>query len=424
MSDRLKILVFSWNTASIGLCETLNREQKDYNRSGFTTWRWESHIADFWPSLKLQIEKENPDIVVIGFQEDRRPGSYFHSHLLPGEMDNMSYSLLNRSKLLGVGVTSYKNTIKCDPMVRGLRTSVYIRKSLSRRVSGTKRYWDNYNKGSANYVCTSTLTRSKGGNAIYLTIPDIGNLVLINCHLPFNASSLIEAKVKKNPMLRQNELNTTNTAFNNILEKLVYEEDALTKNYGNSGATHIIYFGDFNFRVSECRPASEIANEMIQSYQSGGDKLHDIYLESDELIMQMRKKNIYPLNEGIADVGPTFLPTCKLIKGRRSNIDVVVDEDTRLNLYKDLGFEMVDTPGASASASTSSTEVERYNVGKYDQRIPSWCDRILFSSLIDQKVIDSPEQHRQLECIRYESFDEGITMSRSDHSAVLGVFLL
>src|SRR3990167_5106435 len=241
-----RILVFSWNTQSITLCETMDLEKAEYNRSGWTTWIYPGNIPDFFPSLVSKIKEYDPDIVVIGFQEDRKPGSYFHSHLLPGEMDNMSYSLLNRSKLLGVGVTSYKNTIKCDPMVRGLRTSVYIRKSLSRRVSGTKRYWDNYNKGSANYVCTSTLTRSKGGNAIYLTIPDIGNLVLINCHLPFNASSLIEAKVKKNPMLRQNELNTTNTALNNILEKLVYEEDALTKNYGNSGATHIIYFVDFN----------------------------------------------------------------------------------------------------------------------------------------------------------------------------------
>lgn len=422
MTDRLKILVFSWNTASIGLCETLNREQRNYNRSGFTTWRWESQMADFWPQLKLQIEKDDPDIIVIGFQEDRKPGSYFHSHLLPKEMTGMAYSLLNRSKLLGMGVTTYKNTIKCDPMIRGLRTSVYIRSSLDKQISGYKRWWTNHNDGTANYVCTSSVTRSKGGNAIYLTLPGLGNLVLINCHLPFNAHNLIETKVKKNPMLRQNELNITNTAFNNIMEKLVYDEKALTDNYGSTGATYVIYFGDFNFRVSESRSASEVANEMISSYQNNTSRLREIYLESDELIMQMRKKNIYSFSEGINDTGPTFLPTCKLNKGRRPFVTEVPDESTRLNLYQDLGFEMM--PSAAESSTAPTTNVDRYNVGKYDQRIPSWCDRILYNSLIDEKIINNPEQYRRLECVRYESFDEGFTMSQSDHSGVVGVFLL
>ena len=73
-----KILVFSWNTESIALAETLDVQVAEYNRSsatsmfpGMTTWRHTYNIPDFYPKLCEIIKQHQPDIIVIGFQEDR-----------------------------------------------------------------------------------------------------------------------------------------------------------------------------------------------------------------------------------------------------------------------------------------------------------------------------------------------------------------
>ena len=160
---------------------------------------------------------------MIGFQEDRYPGSYFHSHLLPEEMPKIGYGLVKRTKLMGVGVTSYKNALKGDPHERGLRVSVYAKLDLIPEIEKEEAEMRIAvgNDGQDEYLCSSFVTRGKGATVSYLMLPGIGRIAFICCHLPFNARSLITERLYKNRMLRQNELNQSNVCFNNIIENLV-----------------------------------------------------------------------------------------------------------------------------------------------------------------------------------------------------------
>src|SRR5579884_858665 len=91
----LSIFVFSWNTESVRLSETLSVEEATVNRQNYLSgYRFSYHVPDFFPYLTELIQHKNPDIVVIGFQEDAYPGSYFHSHLLIQEMPKYGYKLV------------------------------------------------------------------------------------------------------------------------------------------------------------------------------------------------------------------------------------------------------------------------------------------------------------------------------------------
>jgi hypothetical protein len=377
---KYKLLVFSWNTESISLSETMDKTVFDFNRSsyssvipGITSWKYSSEMPDFYPELSKKITEGDIDIVVIGFQEDRYPGSYFHSHFLPEEMDKIGYTLIKRTKLMGLGVTSYKGLLKGDMFERGIRVSIYAKNSLAPVIEKEESEMRKAigNDGQSEYICSNILTRSKGATVSYLCLPGIERIAFVCCHLPFNSHSLIKERIYHNTMIRQTELNKTNTCFNNIVENLVLFVDPQPK--------HVIYFGDFNYRVEDSRSAVEIASEFIK-----GDKefIKDMYINHDELKEQMNRKNIYEYSEGIDNRGPEFIPTCKMIKGR--------------------------------------TEDKYWKTGKFDQRIPSWCDRILYTS----GAGESAEITRVLKCVEYDRFDFGEAMKKSDHAAVLGIFYL
>lgn len=371
--DKYRIMVFSWNTKSISLCETLDVDIADQHRSGtFTSWRYPSIIPDFYPKWAELIQDNNPDIIVIGFQEDRHPGSYFHSHLLPEQMPLLEYKLIKRTKLMGVGVTSFRGLQNLDPIRRGIRVSIYAKISLAALIEKEEIELRGVmgNNGQSEYVCSSSLTRSKGATASYLVLPGYGRLVFICCHLPFHAKSLITERFYKNKMLRQNELNYSNTCFNNIIEDLVF--------FKNPMPTYVFYFGDFNYRLADPRPATEVANLFNQN-PNDKEFFYNMYTMYDELKDQMRRGNIYEFLEGIENKGPMFLPTCKMEKGRDTN------------------------------------DIEcQWKTGKYDQRVPSWCDRIIYNKYGDD--------HHTLQCTYYDRFDSGDVMSQSDHAGVIGLF--
>ncbi len=371
---KYRILVFSWNTESISLCETMDQDLADKNRAGyFKTWTTAPcTVADFFSSFTKLISKVNPDIVVIGFQEDRKPGSYFHSDLLVEKMPALGYELVKRTRLMGVGVTTTKGMLRGELVTRGLRSSVYAKTGLVPRLLVAE----------DNYICSSANTRGKGALAIYLTLPEGFTLAFISCHLPFDAKSLVNERLKKNPMLRQNELNYSNICFNGIIENLVLDRLPTP--------THLIYFGDFNYRINNKQPASILAREIIQRHNNL-EYIHELY-RSDELYQQTEKGNIYRLSEGGDGQGPTFLPTCKLVKER--SIDCTFPDN-------------MSTARANGC----------YSTGKLDQRVPSWCDRILYGKF-NEKAAEN------LRCTYYDRFDTGHAMSLSDHAGVIAIFEL
>jgi hypothetical protein len=151
----------------------------------------------------------------------------------------------------------------------------------------------------------------------------------------------------------------------------------------------VIYFGDFNYRLADPRPASQVAYELNARAQDV-EFLQQLYNEHDELKEQMRRKNIYEFSEGINNRGPSFIPTCKMARGRVTG---------ELISYTDI-----------------SDSAEYWKTGKQDQRVPSWCDRILYHKF--------GEDDHNLVCVYYDRFDVGSVMAKSDHAAVMSVFEL
>jgi hypothetical protein len=309
-----------------------------------------------------------------------------------------------------------------------------------------------------------------------------------------------------NQMLRQNELNYSNICFNNIVENLVL--------FKRPTPCHVIYFGDFNYRISTHCPGSQIAKELNENVNNK-DYIHDLYNVYDELHQQMIKRNIYTFCEGVSNEGPTFLPTCKMDKkryekhllhlyknhygqslnnqspniiypqnynnihnipqnynnnalssnnmhnipqnyniihdipknynnnGLSSNnsvlsnnqsldnmkIDDIVllqnhqpsDGSTQLPNYKQDNFNNLSNNMNYPAKNFVLQDVEEYkniawSTGKEDQRVPSWCDRVLYKKFA--------EDNRSLVCTHYDRFDIGSTMSKSDHAGVIATFEL
>lgn len=379
-NKKYKILVFSWNTESVSIGETLNDNIYNYNRTststyvpGLTTWRYEGDKPDFYPKFASIIKEKRPDIIVIGFQEDRHPGSYFHSHLLPEEMPKIGYSLLKRTKLMGVGVTTCKGLTRGDIFERGIRVSIYVKHNLKNIIDEEEKQLRDKigNDGQIEYICSSKIIRGKGATCSYLMLPKIGCIAIVCCHLPFNGKSLINERVQKNKMVRQNELNRCNICFNNIIENVILGQNPIPN--------AVIYFGDFNYRISDMRSASDVAKD-FNIHWNDNTYLSTIYNQYDELLEQMKRDNIYTFNEGIDNTGPLFLPTCKMIKGRNnSNNDECIDS---------------------------------WQIGKQNHRIPSWCDRILYKT--NDNIV-------KLDCELYDRFDHGEIMKKSDHAGVISI---
>lgn len=398
MDTEYKILIFSWNTQSVRLYESLDDDEIEYNRSGLgLQWPYHCEKADFFPRLAEQITEKDPDIVAIGFQEDAEPGSYFHSHLLPEEMPKLGYNLVKRAKLIGVGKVTYDSAWDLDIRLRGLRLSVYAKPQLAGAMLITEQdmRYQLGNNGQSSYVCTSNITRSKGAICAYLMIPNRGTIAIINSHLPFNSRSLITSRRQNNYMLRQNELCHSNLCFNNIYENLVLYPPMRDK------PVHVIYFGDLNYRLSDERDSTIVCEELLKN-SNNKEYLEKLYRDHDELLQQMEKGNIYKFQEGVDNRGPNFIPTCKMNKERistefRENIDSIID---------DLGD---NSDGISDVC---------FKLGRYNQRVPSYTDRILYT-----RVDTRPDKYH-LKCSYYDRFDHGECMKKSDHAAVLALLTL
>lgn len=370
----MKILCFTWNTQSVRICESLNDDIIRLNRkntglfSFFQGNYYGSCIkADFLPELIKMIQNEDIDIVCISFQEDAYPGSYFHSDLLKSQMASKGYTLLKRSKLIGVGKTSYKALFSGEVVARGLRMSIYCKNELGEKM---KQYEMNMfpgiNPEESDEKYVHSIYRNKGAICLTLYHPEKGTISFINCHFPFSAKRLIEYSEDKDEILLQERIHEQNQFYNEIYRKFI-----LTKN-----PNFVFWMGDFNYRVNlipkpedgltlsdlKFKPAIHI------QISDNKDFWKDLYLNHDELVLQKNKKNIYPMLEGIDNQGPLFPPTCKLEK----------------------------------------SETRGYKMGKNNHRYPSWCDRILYKG--------------NIKTLLYTSWDYGNLMKHSDHSSVIGIY--
>ena len=364
----MKIFVFSLNTQSLRFYESLSEEVVRLHRTDTVSgWLYNGIYADFLPELLEKIKQSDADIVVFCSQEEVFPGSYFHTHLLRDVMNEMLYSLYDDMSLMGVGKTSVKNILKGDPTVRGLVCSVYVKEQIHfTSPCPRKKYLKN--------CYTDSVFRNKGATCIYLTLSsgsqhsrDI-TLAIVNAHLPFDASSLVQSVQKKDAIIRQDALNKQNDFFNAFYRHLILNSPAVNDNFC------AVLAGDFNYRFLPYFnwSASQTRMDIMRYFPLTPEKIPEfrkMFAQNDEFTIQKEKKNIYSVDEGPDNGGPLFPPTCKL--------------DTRRN------------PGTLF-----------YKTGKWDQRTPSYCDRIL---------------HKNLTCLEYDIFNVG-NISLSDHVAVYGIY--
>lgn len=360
MADQQKpitILAFSWNTQSNRICESLDEQTVTNNRKGIfkTKYRSTCTIMDFWMRLAQKIGESHPSIVIFAFQEDVSPGSYAHSDLLVEEMNKLQYTNLDRQKLMGIGKTTFEGLSNKDPYLRGLRISIYIPNS----------YTDVFRTYPADYYSDSIFV-NKGAIACYVTW-DGYTLAIINAHLPFDAKSLTESKIKKDPLIRRNAVMIQNLFFNRAYRKLVLDS--------KHDPQYVLFMGDLNYRIEpRIDYSAKETGDLILA-----NKDYPEIRNYDELSQQINAGNIYFLKEGINDQGPNFAPTCKMTHDRQE-----------------------------------LTGLDRYKIGKFDQRTPSYCDRILYSTL-DRDI-------GQLMCEEYDRLDNSALLDKSDHAGVIGVF--
>jgi len=359
----IRICAWTWNTQSVRLAETTNPEVYESHRAKTSEgWFFSAEFPDFWPNLATQIQSEHPTICVFGFQEDAYPGSYFHSHFLPEAMNKLGYQLFKRVKNLGAGKTSYQKITSQGPCLRGLRTSVYI---LDDQINNfLLRYQPvHYN---------DSFSHNKGAVAIYLTLPSThgieDTLAIVNLHLPMNSQSLFEAVRTRDPHVRQDEVFIQDRFLNAAYRTCVLQAEAQPK--------FALVLGDFNYRFTPYVnwSARQTAEQILIN------PARRIY--PDEFQESRRKENIYSFEEGVNNQGPQFAPTCKMSKSRKAG----------------------------------STDPSSYVFGKQDQRVPSYCDRILYNNL-------SSDSQKQIFCEKYDRWDFGI-MSKSDHAGVTGIFTI
>lgn len=309
-------------------------------------------------------------------------------------MPKYGYKMVKRTKMIGVGATTYKALFSFDLKMRGLRISIYAKTALAEAIlTEESTLITDIGMTQKEYVCSSMFLRNKGATASYIRVPNVGTIAFINVHLPFNSKGLMESVLKNDPMIRHNDVLSQNVCFNDIYRNLVLELEV--------PPDYVIYMGDFNYRlklqtIDGDHPLTSYgrylgAFEISGIFEERGspDIYRQFYLHGDELHEQMMKGNIYTFEEGVENGGPLFFPTCKLVKGRPEGYDVPRVERSRI---------------ASRC----------FKIGIVNQRAPSWCDRILYRTL-NTRV--SP-----LRCDEYHRFDEGTVMKKSDHAGVIGIF--
>jgi hypothetical protein len=410
-----KIFAFTWNTESIRLAESMDpnlimdhRSKVPYT-SGLipsSTWLYQCHIADFMYELQQIIIKENIDIVCISFQEDAYPGSYFHSDLLPNEiMPAIGYKLVKRHKTIGLGKTTVKAIFHGSFTERGLRMSVYVRSELYDSIVALeetfpeydiKEYYyiyggftnDSLNPFNINKLVNETIA-GKGAINTNLFLPEVGWVSFMDAHLPFNALSLVLAKQKSDPMIRNDALMDQNECFNTMIRELLLNDtyETFHGSYRKIIPNFTIIMGDLNYRLQAPTDATVVADRLLSDLGNPQKSVIREYLTYDELHGQMAKGNIYSFNEGIDNTGPLFEPTAKMVQGRPP----------------------LDNNGTHTGRTFWKT-------GKWNQRCPSWCDRILYGAI-------QPSSYK-ITCLVYDRFETGATIKLSDHCAVYAIFTI
>lgn len=302
------------------------------------------------------IEKNQgllPDIFVVNLQESsiKNPLQGFKSNNLIDRFLSSIQSIdqdyvMIKKKLRGIGTVG----------LRGLHSCLIVNKKLN-----VKYLCQVYRPiFSSSVSIIKGQQYGKGAIQIELSIVSNGqiyNIQFINTHLPFIGNEPDQGKQYRDTTL---------------IETINYLQNKFISN--------VFIIGDMNYRIDFSSDA-ELAESFLSTIKTidkmSNDEIKEFikpYYLYDQLHNTLSKpaNNLLDYNEGIDNLGPDFLPTCKLEK------ICPITNRRRYQIFKNNNY-----------------------------RIPSWCDRILYKG--------------NIKCHLYEKFDSGFTC-KSDHIPVIGLY--
>lgn len=349
------------------LCVSLNTQSKIFcgNRNQTAIGRHKCKYPDFLDALRPKIE--GCDIFVFSTQEDDEISELHKS--VKDEMKLIEFKLVADSELLGYGTTSMK-TVRS----RGLRMAVFIKNNL-------------FPRGSSSYthVCTGggwikgmigKWAQNKGGICVLLTIANT-TLLFCNFHLPFDSKTLRNVTIFEGNQEYYNKNITDNI---NVQTQCL--NDALSEFITGREIDSMIIMGDLNYRLTtyeyDRRGRPHSVSSKITDLLIDGE-YNEVYTKYDELKKEIEDGNINrkfngtitnKLSEGVDDRGITFPPTCKMYNNKPGAIEI--------NFPRQRYRSENVTEG---NRCTNYYDDDCYKMGDDRWRIPSFCDRILYTNL-------------------------------------------
>jgi hypothetical protein len=128
---------------------------------------------------------------------------------------------------------------------------------------------------------------------------------------------------------------------------------------------HVIWLGDLNYRCTDVTAA-----EALALIRSGREGLQTLLQNHDELTLQRRAANVF-FEFVEPSMGATFYPTYKKNEGH--------------------GVPDRSSPDWVTSVYHTQFKEPLYKGGRTKQRIPGWCDRVLFHSMRDVAGLLEPQ---------------------------------
>lgn len=406
--NNLKVMCFTWNTAGMPFCginltpsthstPSTGEEVEGAGEGvvGKPTWfttQKECVKPTFLKEFANKVINNNIDIIFVGLQESKKPGSYLMSHTLPYLLDKLGYQLLERERMMGVSGW-------------GIRSALYIRKSIIHKGVNIEISSKDFTcPGFTKTIVPMAIARNKGAVFINLRVTSTAmpsqstSFTFVNCHLPISVKRL-----KASYRNTVNHPSSNGVNYDEYAQSQIDCYNALIEdiNQYTTPETNVFLLGDFNFRTNFYKDDTSLSSssnninvqqegewpKYVNTIVNSNQNLKELIENHDEFTVW--KKTGVLKGDFIENNGnnPQFLPTYKL-------------STTPTN----------QTP-------TNQTPTYIYKKGEDSKhkdtlptRAPSWCDRILYKS-----------SGNTITTLNYESFRKG-EMTKSDHSGVIGVY--
>lgn len=394
--EKMKLFVFSWNTNLI--------EFKD-----------DTSKLKFLQPILSKILNSNCNLVLLCLQQNSSTSKITHSihkimkkidYIMPREDGKNSNSSDGKLKMLLFAQSDWWGKMK----------KKYTNAKISK------------DTGS----CGSFTGR--GFTILKLRLPyPFGTLTFANMHNLYDADSFKKLAIEERKIWLNKHPNSDmdkRTIYRSLYQKyriktLEKQNKCLEKLLTLINKDDLRFIvGDLNYRIVKTNPfpLTNLNKEKYLFYSHPDAVLKRIYTllskvetkklkkyidDHDELSLLKRTDPLLKsYNEGVKDNGPQFMPTCKMMIGRDTK--KCRDREYERNSRKEKFVKK------SWRKKILTTLDECYKFGQVNHRIPSWCDRILYST--------KNENVSNIKCLEYNSFSGTDFIGQSDHTPVYGIY--